>query len=94
MLLLEVSDDIELLIEISEYSYIHIYIYIYLNIYIYIYIYIYIHINIYIYIYIYTYICIYIFEKTIPAADNTIFDLTNKNTKLQKNRLTLTEVYI
>ena len=62
MLLLEVSDDIVLLIEISEYSYIHIY--------------------------------IYIFKKSIPAADNTIFDLTNKNTKLQKNRLTLTEVYI
>ena len=68
MLLLEVSDDIVLLIEISEYSYIHIYIYIY--------------------------IYIYLFKKSIPAADNTIFDLTNKNTKLLKNRLTLTEVYI
>ena len=48
-------------------------------------------------IHIYTfwiYIYIYIFKKSIPAADNTTFDLTNKNIKLQKNRLTLTEVYI
>ena len=43
---------------------------------------------------IYIYIYIYIFKKSIPAADNTTFDLTNKNIKLQKNRLTLTEVYI
>ena len=45
-------------------------------------------------IYIYIYIYIYIFKKSIPAADNTTVDLTNKNIKLQKNRLTLTEVYI